>query len=292
MRADIMVEIGTLDMAQEDGHWPTILTSGNAPGESGVSLLGLLRFDCGMHVVATPRCHYICFLMSPGRVEKRMAGRVVCVERPVGSLTIEPAGLDFGVDADERIDILVVAVDPSRLALAAAEGALPEARLIERMYGDDPALFALARTLALESVHNYPKGALYWNETASRFVDRLVAGHTAAMPPRSRGTLGKDQLRRLRDYVVANLDEPIGVEELADIAGRSPFHFTRVFTRSVGMTPHRYVVHLRLQRAIELVREGRSGLAEIAARTGFADQSHLSRWVRRVHGVPLSRLTA
>jgi AraC family transcriptional regulator len=47
-----------------------------------------------------------------------------------------------------------------------------------------------------------------------------------------------------------------------------------------------------LQRAIELVREGRSGLAEIAARTGFADQSHLSRWVRRVHGVPLSRLTA
>jgi AraC family transcriptional regulator len=58
------------------------------------------------------------------------------------------------------------------------------------------------------------------------------------------------------------------------------------------MTPHRYVVHLRLQRAIELVREGRSGLAEIAARTGFADQSHLSRWVRRVHGVPLSRLTA
>jgi hypothetical protein len=70
------------------------------------------------------------------------------------------------------------------------------------------------------------------------------------------------------------------------------FHFTRVFTRSVGMTPHRYVVHLRLQRAIELVREGQSGLAEIAVRTGFADQSHLSRWVRRVHGVPPTQLVA
>jgi AraC family transcriptional regulator len=178
------------------------------------------------------------------------------------------------------------------MALAAAECALPEARLIERMYGDDPALFALARTLAYESIHNYPNGALSWNEAASSFVDGLVAGHTEAMPARPRGTLGKDPLRRLRDYVVAHLDEPIGIEALADIAGRSPFHFTRVFTRSVGMTPHRYVVHLRLQRAIELVREGRSGLAEIAARTGFADQSHLSRWVRRVHGVPLSRLTA
>jgi AraC family transcriptional regulator len=58
----------------------------------------------------------------------------------------------------------------------------------------------------------------------------------------------------------------------------------------VGVTPHRYVVHLRLQR--ELVRAGRSGLAEIAACTGFADQSHLSRWVRRIHGVSLTQLSA
>jgi AraC family transcriptional regulator len=229
--------------------------------------------------------------MSSGRVEKRMDGRVVYVERRAGTLSIYPAGVDCAADADECVDILTVAVDPGRMALAAAEGALPEAQLIERLGGEDPALLALARTLAFESVHNYPSGALSWNETASSFVDGLVTGHTAAMPARSRGTLGKDQLRRLRDYVVAHLDEPIGVEALADIAARSPFHFTRVFTRSVGMTPHRYVVHLRLRRAIELVREGRSGMAEIAARTGFADQSHLSRWVRRVHGVPLSRLT-
>ena len=285
------MDIGALRMAQQDGGAPTTLAAGSAPGESGVSVLNF-RFDGGMHLLATPRCHCICFEMSQVRVEKRMAGRIAHYERPVGSLTINPAGYDFAADADEDVEILVVAVDPGRMALAAAEGALPEAQLIERLGGEDPALFTLARTLAFENVHNYPSGALSWNEAASSFVDGLVAGHTAAMPARSRGSLGKDQLRRLRDYVAAHLDEPIGVEALADIAARSPFHFTRVFTRSVGMTPHRYVVHLRLQRAIELVREGRSGLAEIAARTGFADQSHLSRWVRRVHGVPLSRLTA
>ncbi len=151
---------------------------------------------------------------------------------------------------------------------------------------------SMAGALAFENVHNYPSGALSWNEAASSFVDGLVAGHTAAMPARPRGSLGKDQLRRLRDYVVAHLDEPIGVEALADIAARSPFHFTRVFYPIRRRDTASLLVHLRLQRAIELVREGRSGLAEIAARTGFADQSHLSRWVRRVHGVPLSRLTA
>jgi AraC family transcriptional regulator len=51
-------------------------------------------------------------------------------------------------------------------------------------------------------------------------------------------------------------------------------------------------VHLRLQRAIELVREAELSLAEIAARTGFADQSHLSRWVRRVYGVTLTQVAA
>jgi AraC family transcriptional regulator len=104
--------------------------------------------------------------------------------------------------------------------------------------------------------------------------------------------LDKQVLGRLRDYVVAHLDERIEAGALAKIAGRSPFHFTRVFARSVGMTPYRYVVHLRLQRALELMRDGRHGLAEIAAATGFADQSHLSRWVRRVHGVSPTELTA
>jgi AraC family transcriptional regulator len=49
-------------------------------------------------------------------------------------------------------------------------------------------------------------------------------------------------------------------------------------------------VHLRLQRALELVREGRASVAQAAARTGFADQGHLSRWVRRVHGGAISQL--
>lgn len=104
--------------------------------------------------------------------------------------------------------------------------------------------------------------------------------------------LGKRALQLIRDYVLTHLAEPIEVAKLAKLAGRSSFHFSRVFARSVGMTPHRYVVHLRLQAAIEHARNGRTGLAEIAADTGFSDQSHLSRWVRRVYGVAPSQLGA
>ena len=99
-------------MAQQDGGAPTTLAAGSAPGESGVSVLSI-RFDGGMHLLATPRSHCVCFQMSPGRVERRMAGRVVRLERPVGSLTINPAGFHCAADADEDIDILVVA-EPMR----------------------------------------------------------------------------------------------------------------------------------------------------------------------------------
>ena len=125
-----MLEIDTLRMEQHGGGAPTTLAAGRAPGESGLSVLSV-RFDGGMHLLATgARCHCICFQMSQVRVAKRMVGRVAHYEHRAGSLTITPSGCDIAADADEDAEILVVAVDPGRMALAAAECALPEARLI------------------------------------------------------------------------------------------------------------------------------------------------------------------
>jgi AraC family transcriptional regulator len=288
----MMTAIGELTLAQEDGGLPTTLAAGSAPGESGVSILSM-RFRGGAHFSATPRQHLIWFQMSSQACfECRIAGRALRHEPPAGSLAICPAGADCAADAGASVDAILVAIDPSQFALAAAEDSALEARLVERLSGCDQALLDLARILASESADDYPHGTLFWNEAAGGFIDGLVSRHSSTCESRARGMLGRDVLERLRDYVVAHLDEPIEVAALARLAGRSPFHFSRVFTRSVGMTPHRYVVHLRLQRAIELVRDGRSSLAEIAARTGFADQSHLSRWARRVHGVSLTQLAA
>jgi AraC family transcriptional regulator len=284
-----MIGTGELYLAQRDGSLPTALAGGSAPGESGVSVLSM-RFEEGAHFSATPSQHLICFQMAQLPIECRMAGRSLWHDPPAGSLAVCPAGMDCAADTEQSADIVVVAVHPGQLALAAAEDSALEVQLIERFSAYDRTLLGLANGLALESAHNYPSGALFWNELAHRFMQGLVARHTSAQERHARGLLGKIVLERLKEYVLAHLNEPIAVEALAVIAGRSPFHFTRVFTRSVGVTPHRYVVHLRLQRAIELVRGGQSGFADIAACTGFADQSHLSRWVRRVHGVSLTQL--
>jgi AraC family transcriptional regulator len=288
----MMLDIHKLHLAQADGGLPTLAVNGSAPGESGVSILDV-QFQDGLHFSATPRQHLIWFLTSPPvRFDCRIAGRTLRHEAQPDQLTICPAGVDCAADADASSSHILVAIDPNHLALAAAEESALDAQLIERFSHRDRRLFELARILLLESADDYPNGSLFWNDVASGFIGNLVSRHTSAVESRKRGALRKEVLKRLKDYVVAHLDGPIEVAELAKIAGSSPFHFSRVFTRSVGMTPHRYVVRLRLQRATELLHDGQLGLAEVAARTGFADQSHLSRWVRRVHGVSLAKLAA
>lgn len=285
-----MTKFGEIRWAQKDGGPPATLIAGGAPGESGVSVLRM-QFLRGAHFSATMRQHMVCFQISPHlRLECRMAGRKIHHETSAGALAICPAGIDCSAETDASADLLVIAIKPGQLALAAAEDSALEAQLNERVSGYDQQLLRFARVLASENAEGYRNGPLFWNEAAGHFINRLVLGHTSIPDPLTRGTLGKHVLQRIKDYVLAHLSEPIEVAQLAELAGRSSFHFSRVFARSVGMTPHRYVIHLRLQVALDHVREGRTGLAEIAADTGFSDQSHLSRWVRRVHGVAPSQL--
>jgi AraC family transcriptional regulator len=285
-----MLDFGEFRLTRRERDHAVMLDAGSAPGESGVSV-ARFKFDEAGHFSVKSRQHLVFFQLSPRlRLDCDIAGRSLRHEPLAGSLAICPAGSDCSATSYTATDVLVLAVDPSQFSLAAAEGLAMEAKLIERLSGYDRNLALSAQALAVQSAQNYPEGPLAWNETAYDFINGLVSRHATTPPRPVRGRLSGHTLQKIRDYIHAHLDQPIEVAELADLAGRSAFHFTRVFARSVGMTPYRYVVHLRLQAALRRVREGRMGLAEIAADTGFADQSHLSRWIRRVHGVAPSEL--
>jgi AraC family transcriptional regulator len=283
-------EVGEIFSTQKDGAPPTILASGRAPGESGVTVVSL-RYKGSAHFSAYLRQHLVAFV-SKTRIKCRLAGRALYHKAHEGSLAILPAGLDTSADTDHDLNVLLVAVRPDKFALAAAEDGTLDAELIGRLCGHDQALLDLAGVLARESREGYPHGTLFWNETAGHFVDVLATRHATGTRAKRNAPLTTDILKRLKEFIFEHLDEPLDVATLAKMTNRSQFHFSRAFTRSVGVSPHRYVVHLRLRRAVELVRDGKFGLAEIAAKTGFADQSHLTRWVRRVHGVSPAQIMA
>jgi AraC-like DNA-binding protein len=98
--------------------------------------------------------------------------------------------------------------------------------------------------------------------------------------------LSRGALRRVEEYVDANLDSALDVDELATVVRMSPSHFTRSFNRSIGLTPHRYVIQCRVAKARELLTTTDLPLTEIALNIGFSDQSHFSRRFQEFVGVP------
>jgi AraC-like DNA-binding protein len=89
----------------------------------------------------------------------------------------------------------------------------------------------------------------------------------------------------VRDLLVERLDDPPTLTELATLTGLSQFALLRAFRAATGLPPHAYLNQQRVRRARRLLDDGLPAAA-VAARTGFADQAHLTRHFKRVVGVP------
>ena len=98
--------------------------------------------------------------------------------------------------------------------------------------------------------------------------------------------LGADTLKRVADYVEANLGERISLAALAREARLSPGHFSVLFKATTGLTPEQYVLRSRLIRAKEIIMTGAYTVGQVAHMTGFSDHSHLSVQFRRLFGTP------
>jgi AraC family transcriptional regulator len=105
---------------------------------------------------------------------------------------------------------------------------------------------------------------------------------------RGHGGLDRTRLNRVLDYVEANLEEPLTVATLANVAALSPFHFVRAFRQSSGLTPHRYVRARRLEHARNLLATGLSA-RRVAERIGYEGFSHFRTAYRAHFGTTYDR---
>jgi len=98
--------------------------------------------------------------------------------------------------------------------------------------------------------------------------------------------LSPRKLKRVKEYIDSRCNSALPLEELTAMLDLSVSHFARSFRQSVGLTPHRYVFQRRLLRAQQLIAQTDLALVDIALKTGFADQSHLSRRFHELTGLP------
>ena len=109
-----------------------------------------------------------------------------------------------------------------------------------------------------------------------------AAGHR---PPPSPLRLTSHQLRRLDDYIHANLSEPIRVSSLARVLAISEGHLHRALKGSTGETPIGFINRRRVERAAESLRTSPNGIQEAALAVGFSSPSAFARVFRNIMGL-------
>jgi AraC-like DNA-binding protein len=91
-------------------------------------------------------------------------------------------------------------------------------------------------------------------------------------------------IQRALHHIEAHLAQPLSLAELSQLAGLSIWRFATVFRHQLGVSPHRYICRLRVERAQALMRDGIPP-ATAASEAGFYDQSHLSRHFKQWCGM-------
>ena len=126
-------------------------------------------------------------------------------------------------------------------------------------------------------------------EAALLLVDRFLARGGISRPAWAPRVVDRRRAVETALWVEAHADQPVPLATLACRAGLSAFHFLRVFTRVLGVTPHQYLVAARLRRAAHLLANPARPVTDVAFEVGFGDLSHFVRTFRRAAGVSPGR---
>src|SRR6266404_730240 len=215
------------------------------------------------------------------------ASNGVLKRETLDTLTILPKGLLPAIRSAQTADLLYCAFDEAFVKGVADE---PEGRLAppHDKRGDlrDRAIFEILNLLVTEVQSGGASGGLY--------VDSLVLALTIRFlflgqrqPTRScrTATLPQQHLFRVQEFIESRLEADLTLQELASEVGYSRSHFLRMFHVTTGMTPHRYVLKRRVERARQQLEQVEQSIAEVAFRCGFSSQAHLTLAFRKEFGI-------
>jgi AraC family transcriptional regulator len=88
----------------------------------------------------------------------------------------------------------------------------------------------------------------------------------------------------VKEFVYAKMEDELSLSELAQSVGLSIAHFSEMFRKSTGETPHQFVLRLRVERAKQMLRSAESRVLDVAIACGFKTQQHFARVFRQLCG--------
>ena len=206
-----------------------------------------------------------------------------------GDIDVVPAGLDGWWEDDRDCTILRLTIRPELLHAAARElGRDPETvSLTPKFQLRDPRLETIAWAIKAEIEAAIPSDRTYAEMLGMALAIRLVEsdGQKRIETAGLSATLTSRQQRRLAEFIEDHIDQSLSLADLAAVAGLSVSHLKPLFRATFGMPVHKYVLTRRVERARLLLLAANMPIAQVALESGFAHQSHMAHWMRRILGL-------
>ncbi|MBD1909077.1 MULTISPECIES: AraC family transcriptional regulator [unclassified Leptolyngbya] len=207
-----------------------------------------------------------------------------------GDISIAPAEVPFFArwdDEDHYLQIRVPSQFIQRVACEALEMKGDRLELMPEFRTRDPQIEAIGSMLLTELQQKTAGNKLYIESLANVLTIHLIRQYTAVHTPLPiyEGGLPQRQLMHVLDYIRDYLHQEIKLTDLASLLGISEFHFSRQFKQALGITPYQYLLHQRIERAKQLLKESDRPITDIAFSCGFNSHSHLTKQFRQLTGM-------
>jgi AraC family transcriptional regulator len=271
--------------------------SSSGRGWSGIEVARFTGFD-EICIPPLPKHHAVIYLnRHPLHLTQRLDGQLRKERIHYGEVAIIPAGRhwEWTFNGATESDLLPLCLDDAFLREVAQSVEVdPDGVEIVPLLGvQHSRIERIGLSLKAEvEAEGLLGGRLYAESLATALAITLIRDHSSLVRTATKeaahkraGGLSKRALKDAIDYVGDNLKKDLTLAEISGAAHMSPYHFSRLFKESTGLTPHRYVIERRVQRAKGLLSGTALPIAEIAISCGFANQSHLNRHFKRLLGV-------
>jgi AraC family transcriptional regulator len=205
-----------------------------------------------------------------------MAGDIaLCCRRVVGL-----------AQSRDRITGLRVALSDFQLSRAAGE-ANREIELQRIPKLKDVRIRALMTAVNVERASGFPSGQLFLQSIEVALAAVLVQAYSLSTKARRpiKGGLSDVSRRNVIDLVQSRISEDISLADMAAVTGLSITHFSHIFKKSMGESPHQFVLQQRVQYAKELLVSLNLRMIDIALTCGFKTQQHFAQVFRKVCGL-------
>ena len=243
----------------------------------------------------TPRIynsnHLIGINLNPSAIKAQLNlnGEFKDIYHQQGMVTVKPSGAYYQYSTAEANQFIMLELEPKFIDRLAADWVNPDITRLIPVYSSevDPLILQLALALKTELKSGCLGGKVYSDSIITALTAHLIRNYANFAPqlPKEYSGLAPNKLDNVIDYIQTYLELNLGIGELADLSGLSPFYFSRLFKESTGFTPYQYISEQRMERAKQLLQNTDTAIAEIALRCGFSSQSSFSTAFRKAVGI-------